>query len=135
MTSAFENKECTLMEDGWSNIHNEPVIASYLHADGKSYFLKAQECGSNKKTAEFCTMFTEKSIKLVEEKYKAKLISVVTDNENKMDKLCQLLVKERSDLIVYGCTVYWLNLLAQDISPVATVKHVVEIQKYFKNHH
>ncbi|GBL79180.1 hypothetical protein AVEN_92419-1 [Araneus ventricosus] len=80
-------------------------------------------------------MFTEKSIKLTEEKYKAKVVSVVADNENKMDKLHQLLIKERSGLIVYGYTAHWLNLLAQDTSPAAIIKHVVEMQKYFKNHH
>ncbi|GBM92236.1 hypothetical protein AVEN_246641-1 [Araneus ventricosus] len=49
MALALENKECTLMEGGWSNIHNKPVIASCLHTDGKSYFLNAEECGRNKK--------------------------------------------------------------------------------------
>ena len=135
MMSAIENKECTLMEDGWSNIHNEPVIASCLHTNGKSYFLNAEECGGNKKTAEYCKDVTERSIKIAEEKYKAKVISVVTDNENKMDKLRQMLVEDRSDLIVYGCSAHWMNLLAQDICPTTIIKHVIDIQKYFRNHH
>lgn len=135
MMLALENKECTLMEDGWSNIHNEPVIATCLHTSGKSYFLKAEECGSSKKTAEYCKTVTDKSIQLAEDKYKAKVVSVVTDNESKMDKLRRLLVKERNDLVVYGCTAHWMNLLAQDITPVSITKHVIEVQKFFRNHH
>src|SRR5215813_9340948 len=98
MMSALESKECTLIEDGWSNVHNESVIASCLHANGKLYFLNAEECGSNKKSAEYCKIITEKSIKIAEEKYKAKVVSVVTDNESKIDKLLrQLLVKDRNE--------------------------------------
>lgn len=135
MTSALENNECTLIADGWSNIRNESVIASCLHTNGKSYFLNAEECGSNKKTAEYCKSVTEKSIKIAEERYKTKVVAVVTDNENKMHKLRQLLLEERNDMIVYGCTAHWLNLLEQDIAPISITKHVVDIQKYFRNHH
>src|SRR5215813_14277847 len=48
-------KSVTLMQDGWSNIHNEPVIANSIHCNGKSVFISAIDCGSNKKTSEYCT--------------------------------------------------------------------------------
>lgn len=41
----------------------------------------------------FCKIVTEKSIKIAEEKYKAKVVSVVT-NENMMNKLRELSLKE-----------------------------------------
>lgn len=50
--STLKKNECTLMQDGWSNIHNETVTALCLHINGKPYFLNAEECGINKKMAE-----------------------------------------------------------------------------------
>ena len=34
-------REVTLTQDGWSDIHNSPVIATSIHSRGKSYFLSA----------------------------------------------------------------------------------------------
>ena len=34
-------KSVTLVEDGWSNIHNDPVIATWLNVDGRAYLLDA----------------------------------------------------------------------------------------------
>ena len=42
---------------------------------------------------------------------------------------------ENSCLISYGCAAHWLNLLGQDITPKTIIKHVVEVHKYFRNHH
>ena len=51
MKEELKGKEVTLMQDGWSDIHNSPVIASSLQCDGKAYFLNA-ETGS--KNAPWC---------------------------------------------------------------------------------
>ena len=37
--------------------------------------------------------------------------------------------------VLYGCVAYWLNLLEEDIIPSTIIKHVVEVHKYFQNHH
>ena len=54
MKSQLQGKECTLVQDGWSNIHNDPVIASCLQVENKVFFLEATDCSDNQKTAEFC---------------------------------------------------------------------------------
>ncbi|KAJ8892614.1 hypothetical protein PR048_005195 [Dryococelus australis] len=36
-------------------------------------------------------------------------------------------------LLLYGCMSHNLNLLGENVTQV--VKHVIEIQKYFQNHH
>jgi len=41
----------------------------------------------------------------------------------------------QTSLNVYGCVSHWLNLLGQDITPNLVVNLVVEINKYFRNHH
>ena len=49
----LQGKGVTLLQDGRSDIHNSPVIASSLHCEGKAYFLSA--IGTNKKTAAYST--------------------------------------------------------------------------------
>lgn len=71
----------------------------------------------------------------VDKKYKIKVISVVTDNKSKTDKLCQPLLKKRNNLIIYGCTAHWINLLAEDIPHISITKYVSEVRKYFRNLH
>lgn len=41
---------CCLIEDGWSNIRNEPVLATFLQFNGTTYFLRAVDRGSEEKT-------------------------------------------------------------------------------------
>ena len=36
---SLKGKEGTLVIDGWSNIHNEPITAACVQVDGKSYFV------------------------------------------------------------------------------------------------
>lgn len=48
MRKDLEGKNPVLIQDGWSDIHNTPVIASSLHCNGKSYFLSAVDTGNNK---------------------------------------------------------------------------------------
>ena len=45
----LEGKDVTLVQDGWSDIHNQPVIASCVHTGSKSFFLSADDTGSHKK--------------------------------------------------------------------------------------
>lgn len=39
------------------------------------------------------------------------------------------------NLITYGCASHMLNLLANEITPNSLIKHVIEVQKYFRNKH
>ena len=38
-------------------------------------------------------------------------------------------------LTVYGCSSHWLNLLGKEITPPQMISQVVEVNKYFRNHH
>lgn len=134
---SLEGKNVTLIEDGWSNIHNDPIIASCLHVSGKAVFLDAIDCSSNVKNAEYHKEITENAIKKAKTKFGCKVTAFVTDNAKVMEKTRKLLQLEEStkDLIVYGCSSHWLNLLGQDLTPDAVIKPVIKIQKYFRNHH
>ena len=67
--------------------------------------------------------------------YDCKVTGVVTDNEKKMEVMRQNLREADPDLTAYGCSTHWLNLLGQDITPSQVINQVVEVNKYFRNHH
>ena len=64
-----------------------------------------------------------------------KVTGEVTDNEKKMEVMKQSLKEADPDLTAYGCSAHWLNLLGQDITPSQVINQVVEVNKYFRNHH
>jgi hypothetical protein len=53
------------MQDGWSNIHNDPVIASSVHINSTRYILDTRDCGSDKKNSDFCTEIARKTLNIV----------------------------------------------------------------------
>ena len=38
-------------------------------------------------------------------------------------------------IISYGCSAHYINLVAHQITPNSILKHVVTVQKFFRNHH
>jgi hypothetical protein len=52
-----------------------------------------------------------------------------------MEKMRHALHEDNSDLIVYGCSPHLLNMLGEDLTPTAIMKHVKEVNKFFRNHH
>ena len=117
------------------DIHNTPVIATSLQCEGKSYFLSAVDAGTNKKTAAYCTSVAQEATSTATEQYQCTVTGVVTDNEKKMVAMKQNLHDSNPELTVYGCSAHWLNLLGQYITPAQVINQVVEINKYFRNHH
>ena len=135
MRQQLLGKDCTLIEDGWSNIHNDPVSAMCLHVENEAFFLEAVDTTSNKKTAEYCKSLVQKAITSAQEIDGCHVRNIVTDNAKSMEKMRRLLKEEDEDLIVYGCSSHMLNLLGQSVTQSAIIKHIVDIQKYFRNHH
>ena len=129
MRSDISGKTATLVEDGWSNIHNEPVIASSLQVDGKSYFLDSYYAGAMTKSGQNCASALQKTIKKASDEYNCIVRSVVTDNARNMEKMREIIKSDDPSLTVYGCSAHWLNLLGQDITPPTIMKHM----KYIVN--
>ena len=135
MKSSLKGRDAVLVQDGWSDIHNSPVIASSLHVDGRSYFLSAVETGTNKKTTQYCTSVALDSIKDAKESYECNITGEVTDNEKKMRVMKSNLKDSDPESTVYGCSSHWLNLIGQEVTPTQVISQIVEINKYFRNHH
>ena len=136
MKQLLNNKTTTMQQDSWSSVQNDPVIATSVVSDGKGYFVDAKDTGTTHKTAEACKTIFEGSKSHAETTYGCKIRSFVTgDNAKNMDKLRSELEEEDENLIPYGCLSHVLNLLGQDLTPAPIMKHIVEINKFFRNQH
>ena len=40
-----------------------------------------------------------------------------------------------NSLVTYGCSSHLLNLLGQDVTPHQIVNPIIDVSKYFRNHH
>ncbi len=109
-------EKLTLMQDGWSNIHNCPVIVNCV-STGKKSFLSAIDTGASKKTAQYCLKLATDA-KEVENKFSCKVRSFVSDNENKMKRMREDFQNAYRDelFISYGCAAHYLNLVGQYIT-------------------
>ena len=61
-------------------------------------------------------------------------VGIVTDNERKMEVMRNKLYEVDNSLITYGCSSHLLNLLGQDITQ-QIINPVIDVSKYFRNHH
>ena len=82
MKQCLKGKLVVISQDGWSNVHNQPIIATNLIYDGESFPLDYVYTGSEKKTAEYCFKLLQESINNAEKEYKAKVVGFVSDNES-----------------------------------------------------
>lgn len=145
MKDYLKGKTLTLMQDGWSNVHNNPVIANCVSDGVKSFFINSIETSTNHKDAAYCLDLAIEAIRHCETKYSCKINSFVSDNENKMKKMRSALQTARNDhdpnnsFISYGCAAHYMNLLGQDICQIKNIasilSQIVEVSKYFRNHH
>lgn len=61
------------MQDGWSNVHNTPVIANVLSTGKSSYFLSEIDSGSNIKSTDYCLKLANAAIEEAATKFDCKV--------------------------------------------------------------
>lgn len=123
--------------DGWSDIHNNPVVATSVTCDGKGYFVTLRRLAlppRQPRTVKPCSRIMLQDISHVRENYCCKVKTVVTDNAKNMEKMRKAL-EEEDHIVGYGCLAHSLNLLGQDLTPSQIIKHALDVNKYFRNHH
>ncbi|XP_065644774.1 uncharacterized protein LOC124810501 [Hydra vulgaris] len=71
MKSEFANNRSTitLIQDGWSSVRNDPVIAHSVHNGKTPYLISAIDAGSEKKTSEYCAQLAIEAIKHIKKVY------------------------------------------------------------------
>jgi len=139
--SELKGKTVTLMQDGWSDVHNTPIIANVLSTGESSYFLSTIDSGCNVKSADYCLKVVKEAIEEAATKFNCKVRSFVSDNEKKMVLMRKKLSELYNDdkFISYSCASHYLNLVGEEIFKVKNIRdlitNIIEIQKYFRNRH
>ncbi len=124
--------------DGWSNIHNKPIIyVTVTTLNGHMYLVDTTVTSGQPHTAEYLRL--EELSKPAIQKCKEldwHVGSVVADNTANVNKMRKLLEQENElKLVTYGCTAHILNLQAHDLEIGNIKEDVVYIVKYFRNNH
>ncbi|KAK2151123.1 hypothetical protein LSH36_375g06020 [Paralvinella palmiformis] len=98
------------------------------------YFFKRQVLfggGTNKKITTYFTQVTPDAMTEACSMYKCPVTGMVTDNEKKLETMSNNLNEHDQNLIVYGCSAHWLNIL-EDFTPSTVISEFVEINKLKK---
>lgn len=69
-----DDRPLILMQDGWSNVKNDPIIAHSIHNGTKPHLLSITDPGANKKTAEYCASLAEEAIAHVKESFNKEVL-------------------------------------------------------------
>ena len=85
-------KTATLVEDGWSNIHNESDIASYIQVENDVYFLDSHDTGSMTKSTENSNVLCLESIQKANDEFNCDVKGVVKDNTRSTEKMRKELI-------------------------------------------
>lgn len=131
--------QCVNMSiDGWSNIHNEPVICATITTEtGQAFLYETIDTSGKPHTSEYLTEICCDLIYSCETEYQCMVKSFVTDNAANMARMRKT-VEEKigpKNVITYGCSAHLLNLLCKDLQVKDVKEHVVQIVKYFRNNH
>lgn len=138
--SVLKNQTVCLGLDGWSNVHNEPIVCITITTkDGDAYLVDTIDTSGHAHTAEYLAETAANSLKKCEENFECHIRSVVTDNAANVSKMRELLenggYNENLNVITYGCSAHILNLLANAVKYPNVNEQVIQVIKYFRNNH
>ena len=87
-------------------------------------------------TADYLQEVAESAVVSTEQPFGCKVGSFLIENASNMVKMRQQLAEDSdADIISYGCSAHYLNLLAKNVEISGVKEHIVQIVKYFQNHH
>lgn len=98
----LEGKTVCLSLDGWSNIHNEPIICVVVHTkDGDAFLVHTVDTSGNPHTSDYLVTF---AIIECEGSFGCQVRSVVTDIAANVAKMRSELEKARHNHLWLFCT-------------------------------
>lgn len=127
MENQISGNDVVIVQDGWSNIHNEPILSHCIICLGKPYFLETIECREHKKSADYVYKILMDNIKRLES-LKCRVVGFVTDNCSTMKSLRSIMKSQNEDIFSYGCYSHLLNNLCQDIIPAGPTAKIKEVK-------
>lgn len=135
----LKDKTVCMSLDGWSNVHNEPVICATVttpEAESDTFLVDTVDTSGHAHTADYLVDVAVNSIKTCEKLFGCSVRSFVTDNAANVAKMREVLEqREDVDVITYGCSAHLMNLLAKDLEIPNIKEQVVQVVKYFRNNH
>lgn len=133
----LKNAYLSMSLDGWSNVHNEPVVCCSVTTEyGESFLVKTIDTSGNAHTSEYLKTIALEAIEETEKLFDAKVTSFVTDNTGNVAKMRRLLEENPTrSIIQYGCSAHILHLLASDVQIPGILEQIVKVIKYFRNTH
>ena len=132
--NVLSGSKVTLCLDGWSNINNDPIIASSIQYRDKVYLVNSIDTTGHPHTGENLAEIAEKEIQQAEERFGVNVVAFVTDNAENMKKMRRI-ISNTCEVISYGCAAHQMNLLSKDLAPSSIISKVTEIAKFFRNTH
>ncbi|XP_048341864.1 uncharacterized protein LOC125426986 [Sphaerodactylus townsendi] len=124
----------TLMSDGWADMQGKSLL-NIMFATPKPVFLKAIASKSSRHMSNYIAKVLSGEIQSAGP---SKVLALVTDGGANMKGAWQILKAKYPHLIVFGCVAHGLNLLAEDILSLNTMKTIAAnckaIAKVFNNH-
>ena len=134
----LKNEQVTLSFDGWSNIHKEPVVCVVATtSNGDAYLIDSVTTGSESHTAENLKFVAEQALNKGINEYEFQVVGFVTDNTGNVSKLRRTLASGESleDVQMLGCGAHVLNLLEKDFKSKDISNKILQVCKFFRNHH
>lgn len=123
--------------DGWSNVHNEPLICCCIvTSDGDTILVDSIDTGADPHSAANLKNIALKAIKSTEKEFGVNVRSFVTDNAANVQKMrSELASEDEINIIEYGCSAHMLNLLAKDLELPTVTQSIIKVIKHFRNKH
>ena len=124
--------------DGWSNIHKEPVVSvATTTSNGDAYLIDSVYTGSEPHTAENSKVIAEQAWNKGINEHEFKVVGFVTENTGNVSKLRRTLACGESfeDVQMLGCGADALNVFAKDFKTKDITNKMVQVCKFFRNHH
>ena len=138
--SRLQGKTVSMDLDGWSNIHNEPVLcASITTENGDSYLVKTIDSSGHPHDTNYLTEVANQCIREVSTDFGVKISSLVTDSAANMNAMRREWQKCHSCnstfILTYGCSAHFANLFAKDLDIAEVCYHIVQIVKQVRYNH
>ena len=122
-------------DDHVRRLEQYPQRTNHLF-DGQSYLTETVDTSGHGHTADYLLEVAESAVVSTEWCFGCKVSSFVTDNASNMVEMqWQLAEDNDADILSYVWSAHYLNLLAKDVEISGVKEHIVQIVKYFRNHH
>ena len=110
-----KGKPVSMEIDGWSNVHNEPVVCSSITTyEGDTFLTSTIDTQDERHTGVNLEGIAETAIMQAEEELGCEVKSLVTDNAANMRK-CRSLVEESHSIVTHPCSAHVIDRLAKDV--------------------